>query len=287
MTIRELFEACFDHHWNTERYTKSGWAKEVRGYYTRHIEGPLGDRLATELGPKAVRAWHRAIDQRTSANRSLEVLSRLYTYAEEEELIPLGLNPCRHVKANTEKKRLRFATEEELRKIGEQLEAERAVYPLKVAFCELLALTGARPSSIQRARRSDIVTHGDIGLLRLDGKGTALTGDEDTVVLPAQALKIVQELPLRADGLLIGPIDYKRFWEDVTRNAGVSGLWLRDFRRSAATVGLSAGIPIGIIGELLNHRSSQTTQRYAKLLPLARVAAANSIADKMGKLLRA
>lgn len=285
MTVRELFELCFRDHWNTERYLDSGWAKEVRGYFTRHVATALGGREVLSLGPKAVRDWHRSIPQKTAANRSLEVLSRMYTYAQEEELVPLGFNPCTSIKANVERKRSRFPTEEELSRIGEELERERKVHQVKAAFCELLALTGARPTALQRARRADLVVRGDVGFLTLHGKTTAETGEEDVIVFPPKALKIALALPVRDDGLLIGVVPYKRFWERITRRAGCPGLWLRDFRRGVATVGLSAGISIDTIGELLNHRSSQTTKIYGKLFPAARVHAAESIANRVSQLM--
>lgn len=287
MTIRELFELCFRDHWSVKQYVDSGWAKEVRGYFERFVAKPLGDREIRTLGPKVVRDWHRAIEKKTSANRALEILSRCYTYAQQEELLPVGFNPCVGVKANVERKRQRFATEEELRRIGEELQREEKVHPVKVAYCRLLALTGCRPITLMNARISQLVVHGESAILRLDGKTTSVTGEEDVVVFPPDAFRIVQELPLREDGLLIGRVEYKRFWERITRNAGCPGLWLRDFRRSFATLGLSMGIGIDPIGELLNHRSSQTTLRYAKLLPLARMRAAKTIGDEMGQLLQA
>lgn len=285
MTIRELFERCYTAHWNVERYLNSGWAKEVRGYYVRHIDLPLGEKDILSLGPKAVRTWHRSIPQRTSANRSLEILSRMFTFAQEEELITGDTNPCRGVKAHVERKRQRFASEQELGRIGEELQKEEKIHPVKVAFCRLLALTGARPKSLMQARVDQLATHGDTGLLRLAGKTSAASGEDEVIIFPPEALRIAQELPQREDGLLIGPVEYKRFWERITRKAGCPGLWLRDFRRAFATVGLSSGVGIDVIGKLLNHRSSQTTEIYAKLLPLARLKAANFIAGEMSSLL--
>lgn len=286
MTIREIYERCRAEYWSLERFQKSGWASVVHSLWENVLQPVFGDLEAADVGPKFIKAWHRTLtDTPTQANRALEVLSRLYRFGAEEELIP-AVNPCRLVKGFPERKRSRVPSEDELRRLGKELEKEGAVNRRQVAFCYLLAETGARPRSIARARRDQLAVLADgTGLLVFEGKTTRATGDDESVVIPARLVRMVQALPVRDDDLLLGPVEYKRFWARITRNAGISGLWLRDFRRAFASVGLSAGVGIDPIGELLNHRSSQTTKGYARLLPAARLTAARTISSRMFQLM--
>ncbi len=286
MTVSELYQKCHDNYWSTERFEKSGWAREVRGLWSRHLAATFGHLETAAVGPKMIKAWHTSmVDTPTTANRALEVLSRIYRYGEEEELIPLG-NPCKLVRAYTERKRSRVASEDELRLIGKELQKQKPVHYRKVLFCYLLAETGARPRSIARARRDELTLQRDgTGILRFQGKGSAESGENETVIIPARLVKALQALPVREDGCLIGVVHYRVWWDRITRDAGITGLWIRDFRRAFASVGLSDGIGIDQIGELLNHKTSQTTKTYAKLLPTARLSTAHTIASRMFHLL--
>jgi integrase len=282
MTVAELFAKAWASYWNTKRFVSSGWAADVQCFFKNHINPTLGHRRVEQLGPKAIRKWHRELPSRSVANRSLEVLSRMYRFAEEEELLPMGSNPCRLVRAHQEKKRGRYATESELARIGVELEREKHRSPVKVAFCYLLAFTGARPKSIAEARAEQLEIRPDgTGILRFAGKTSETTGEDELVILPKNAVAALQALPKRRDGLLLGPVAYRRLWGRIRENAGCPDLWARDLRRTFATVGLSEGVGKDIVGRLLNHHSPATTDVYAKLVPVARIAAANKIADRM------
>lgn len=286
MTLDQVFEKVFRKKWDKERYRRSGWAKEVRQYYQRNVSPYFGDKRVTDIGPKAIRHWHGRMEETPiAANRSLEVLSAVLTFAEGEELIPVGSNPCRAVRGFPERKRSRFASPEELQRIGQVLRDRAEKEPLKVAFVNLLALTGARPRSLQRARRDQLDMREEFAILRFHGKTSEKTGEEETLVIPKSAVEPLLALPPRRDGLLLGPVSYRRFWESVCREANCQGLWLRDLRRTFGTVGLSSGVELDKIGEVLNHRSIATTQRYAKLLPSARVDTVREISAKVSALM--
>ena len=286
MIIRDLFAKCYESHWNKPRYVDSGWAQEVKNLYEKNIKAAFGDRDCRELSAKEIRKWHEGMASRpTAANRSLEVLSRIYSFAEEDEIVSLGANPCRLVHAFTEKKRSRYGTEEELKKIGEALREELKAHPREATFCYVVALTGARPKKLAESRWDSIRRESGHGILVFEGKGTADSGEAEVVVLPGIVLKLLESLPKREDRLIFGPIDYRPTWERIREKAGCPDLWLRDLRRTFASVGLSQGVGIDKIGELLNHRSAQTTKTYARLIPGARVVAAHQISRKIAVLL--
>lgn len=284
MTIQILFNRTWRMHWNQERFHKSGWAKEVQGLYDRHLHDAFGHVDALKVKPSDVRVFRQSLAKNpVTANRCLEVLGRIYSFAEEFEILPQGSNPVKLVKSFSERKRKRYATKGEIHEIAKILKRQKTKYPLEVAFIQLLMLTGIRPRGLARARLDQLqITDGGMGLLCFDGKTFESTGIAEAVAIPHEAMReIVSQLPVRADDLLIGDVKYRNFWKRVRAEAKCEDLWVRDWRRTFATVGLSAGINLSIIGELLNHRTTQTTLNYAKLLPAARFAATTAIAAKI------
>lgn len=286
MTIDQIFQDCYQKHWSKSRFVASGHQREVFKLYQNNIREPLGPIAAISMSPKLIREWHEGLESTpTSANRSLEVLSRLFTFAQERELIPWQhANPCQFVKANVERQRERVATEEELQRIGQVLLRRAEKNPRAAAFVILLALTGARPKSVMKLR-CNIVQEGKAMVIKFDGKTSADSGRKETVVIPPLALKILKRLQPRADGLLIGPVRYREFWDGVRKEAGCPDVWARDFRRFFAQVAISNGVTSGAVGEILSQKSAQTVMRYARIMESSRVTVATLVSDKLAKIM--
>jgi integrase len=211
----------------------------------------------------------------------------MYKFAWEQELLDCQ-NPCSRVKSFPERKRKRFATPEEIAKLGQIMERERATHMKQVAFLELMIYTGSRPKAIEDARWSDLEEHRGHMILSVAGKTMAVTGDMDTIVVPPQAVMALRSLGIRKDHSLIFGIKMpRRFWNRIRKEAGCEDLWARDWRRTFASVGLSSKESLDVIGEALNHKSRQTTLRYAKLLDDKKVAAVSRIANELETLLGA
>ena len=286
-TLDQLFDLTMKTHWQKKASPK--WQRDVKNLYDNNLRKRFGGKYLSEISTSSIREWQGLHSQKPYAcNRSLEVLSCIYNKAIEREERPQGSNPCLLVKALPEKKRKRFATPEEIKTILAMLDEAQAKRPAPVAFIYLLIYTGSRPSLIERATWEDLEVFehkGETyGALTLKGKSAHKTGEDDTVILPPKAMEVISSLP-RINGQTICGIGLPRkFWNEIRRAAGCEDLWARDWRRTFATVGLSNGVNIGTIGELLNHKSTQTTAIYAKLLPTSRVEAVAAIAAKIDAL---
>lgn len=286
MTLLELYEKVWEEYWNKERFIKSGHAGEVRSKWNTHLGPRFGSQKLSDIKLLEIREWHKSLAETPyAANRGLEILSRLFSFAEEFEFRSPGSNPCRYVHPYKEKQRRRYATEEEAKKIFQILEREEKKNPISVAHLRLLIYTGSRPRAIERARWEDLqvfyTPEGKYGILTDSGKSTEETGEEETVVFPPQAMAVLETLPkIRGKTLTGSKLPYK-LWSKIRNEAGVPDLWARDFRRLFATVGMSNGVNSGQITELLNHSSAQTTKRYAKLMHGSKVRAAMQIATKL------
>ena len=80
-----------------------------------------------------------------------------------------------------------------------------------------------------------------------------------------------------------GPlVGYRRMWQALLEDAGIEGLRIHDLRHSFASYALSAGHTLGVVGQLLGHRSTQTTSRYAHLITETAQAAVARVSDDLG-----
>lgn len=85
------------------------------------------------------------------ANRSLEIISKMFNLAEMWGLLPHGSNPRKQIKKYPEEKRERFLSPAELRRVGDvlrEMEQEGIELPFSIAAIRLLILTGCRLGEI-------------------------------------------------------------------------------------------------------------------------------------------
>jgi len=77
-----------------------------------------------------------------------------------------------------------------------------------------------------------------------------------------------------------------RAFKEACKRAGITGVRVHDLRHTFASVAAMAGLGLPVIGAVLGHRQSATTQRYAHIAEEAgRVASdqiAGQIASRMG-----
>lgn len=286
MTVKDLFQKFHREYWDCPRYRKSGWEREVLNLFKANIEKRFGSTRISAVSRADVKEWLSQYESVPyTGNRSLEVLNKLYNLAEEDGIVPRGTNPCWKIKAFPERKRERFAAPEELSRLLSILERDATDSPEAVAFIYLILFTGSRPSGLERAMRKDLrreIYEGqERGVLSFEGKGSAESGQSEKVIVPPIALEMLDRLPLRKDGLLLGIKNPRRYWLSVRKELGSPDLWVRDLRRTFATVGMSGGVTKDVIGKLLNHTSTQTTDIYAKLDMSARFEASDRIAARI------
>lgn len=264
MLMNDLWERCEREHYRQE---ESSWNRQARALYKRYIGPAIGRSKVAAVDYAAVSALHVSFRKRaTQGNRVLAVLSKLLALAERWGLRPTGSNPCQHVKRYKEAHRRRYATAAEIAAIGESMQRRAETHPEAVAFLQLMIFTGARPTELLRAPLSileRLERHGQAcGVLRIaQGK----TGARD-VFLPPQAMATLDLLPPKRN-LLVGLAGVpRRMWASIQQEVGCPDLWVRDLRRTFASVALSSGTPLSVVGELLGHKSAQTTKIYGRLI---------------------
>jgi integrase len=293
-TLRELAEIFLAEHVEAKR--KRTTATHYRSLLENVVLPELGSRKAEQVTPSNLAELHAKMRNRPyQANRMLEVVGSLYSFAGKRKILPLGFNPARGIEQYPEKGRERFLSGAELSRLGDAVrEAEAVGLPYEIddtkptakhapkeanrrtqigpyaaAAVRLLILTGARLREILHLKWE----HVDLerGLLLLPDSKTG----KKAIVLNAPALDILANLPRVGTYVIAGETagtneekpraDLNRPWRAIRKRAGLNGLRIHDLRHTHASVGAGLGLGLPIIGKLLGHTQPSTTARYAHL----------------------
>jgi len=279
-----------------------------------HILPAIGNLKVSQIDRPLLMKLH-ASQQETpvAANRCLALVSHIFSIAEKWGVAAVGSNPCRGIDRFAEKQRERYLNEEEFRRLGGALkiaaQGYRAVdwslysteerFPRQtpedwraIAAIRLLLFTGARLNEILTLRWSWIDWR--LAIARLPDSKTG----PKILFLPDAAILLLEELKLRVEReyprsafVLPGDRISTNFqglfyaWQRIRTIADLKDLRIHDLRHVYASTAVSDGDSLYIVGRILGHRRSETTQRYAHLAidPVRRVA--NRTAAKLADLI--
>jgi integrase len=273
---------------------KIGTARGYDNALRLHILPQLGTKRLTKITHADVESLHASMSQRRpQANRTLAVLSAVWSWAARHRHVDAASNPTKGVEKYRESARERYLTKNELLRLSDALTAaETTGLPYSVDESNPKAKHAPKPEN--RRRKFDRHSVAAIRLLTLTGarlreildakwehvdleRGMIFLPDSKTgrkpIYLSAAAAAILSALP-RIDGnpyVIPGEktgqprADLKRPWDAICEAAGLDGVRLHDLRHSFASVGAGASLGLPIIGKLLGHSQPSTTQRYAHL----------------------
>ena len=268
-TVGDLARVYLDEHVAVRCKPKT--ASMYRLIINRHLLPALGKTPALAVDHARVTELHHSLrDTPVMANQVVGTLSRIWNAAENRGLVPEASNPCQLVVKNRERRRERFLSEEEFRRLGRLLaeaETRKGVSVHAVAAIRLLLLTGCRRNEILTMRWDDVDLEArELNLV--DSKTGART-----VPLSPEAVEVLLNIP-RMDGnpyVIPGKIRGKHLrnlndpWNLIRKRAGIEDMRLHDCRHSFASRALALGEGLPMIGRLLGHAQVETTARYAHL----------------------
>jgi integrase len=204
-------------------------------------------------------------------------------------------NPCKGVSRNREDGRERFFSEAEVAAISDALNeyssAERN-NPVNAASARASAdlirfvmMTGCRPGEAKVARWEEVDEQPGFWI-----KPSSHTKQRKVhrLALSPPALELLARMRAeRGDGEWLFPgrivgqhiVQYAPAWDYVRQRAGVPADRCYDLRHTFASIGAAGGLSLQVIGKLLGHTQSRTTQRYAHLADDAMAAAAAKIGN--------
>jgi integrase len=283
-TVEELADRYIEEHLPTK--TTADDRKEDEKVMLREIVKYLGKHTpVASVHAGDVQNMHRRISESIGshgrprpvrANRILAVCSKMFSLT----LIPRAGenkpwrdqaqgNPCRGVKKNHEEGRERFFSQAELAAISDAL----AEYPGVAADCvRLVMLTGCRPAEAMKARWEEFDKESGFWC-----KSSAHTKQrrEHKLPLSPPAIELINRLRKkkhRGEHVFPGDIQGEplktlwHVWHFVRKRTGLGrDARVYDLRHSFASIGAGGGLSLPVIGKLLGHTQSRTTERYAHL----------------------
>lgn len=199
------------------------------------------------------------------ANRTVEVLRRAFNLAIRWKWRPD--NPATGVRRNPEEKRHRYLNKTEIATLAAAL--NRHPERMSAAAIKLLMLTGARKGEVLGATWDMFDLENGIWT-----KPSSHTKQKrlHRVPLSAPALRLLMDIKSGATGPFVFPgeddkalTDIKRTWATVCKDAGIEDCRIHDLRHSFASILVSAGASLPLIGQMLGHTQVTTTARYAHL----------------------
>jgi len=265
---------------------KKTWKKD-RTLLRLRILPRLGDLRLDTIEKRQIEKLHLDVKcERTpaTANRHLSLIKRMFNLAIEWGY--LDANPAGSVKAFKENnQRTAWLNAEQ---IG-RLFAVCSDYPDPYAgtLFPLLLLTGARKGEALQARWQNIDLDRGIWLIP-----EAKSGHGRHIPLSAQAIALLRNLPKQAENpyVFCGQkksqclVNVAKPWERIKVAADLpEDFRPHDLRHTFASWGVSNGIDLYQIQQLLGHSTPQMTQRYAHLDEGGIKASVNQISEKMGE----
>jgi integrase len=311
-TFREFAERYLREE--AEAKLKPGTITNYRICVRKHAVPEIGSIKLNRISTADISRIHSKVGQTRpmTANRIVECISSIFRYAATCNLVPVGHNPTKGIRAFRESRRERFLNSDELARLGSTIrEAETVGIPYDVDETKPTSKHAPKPEN--RRIKIDAYTAAALRLLILTGarlreilylkweyvdfqRGLLLLPDSKTgrkaIVLNAPALAVLHSIDRKGQYVIFSEqkdkprADLNRPWRTISARAKLQGVRIHDLRHTHASVGAGAGLSLPIIGKLLGHTQASTTQRYAHLdsdpLQKASNEIGHSIALQMG-----
>jgi integrase len=270
-TVADLAEAYLEEHAKPE---KRSWKKD-ESYLKRTVIPELGTMKVADVTRAHVRTLFNAKKKTTpiAANRTLEVLRKMFNWAIENDRAPLIANPCSRIQKAEERSRERVLSPDEIRRFWRTLEEE----PVKIRrYFRLLLLTGQRELELLQANWEEFDLEST--WWTIPGSRTK-NGLAHRVYLPEPTLAMLKAIrgedpegiylfPQRGAGAPATRSMLQKPWEGkgdkpgIARRADLRGVVVHDLRRTAASGMASMGFSRLTVGRILNHLERGVTKIY-------------------------
>ena len=265
-----------DQHTIMHKLVAPDWGKKLVTEITKaDVEKLLTKIAAGRARPSKAKPNNRARKLQgpkptpVRANRVGEVLRKMFTLA-----IGWGMradNPASGFRRRIENERERFLTPEEIGRLAKALDAAKD--QRAAGIIRLCMLTGARSGEVRQARFEQFNL--DLGSWSKPAATTKqrkihripISGDVAAIVRQ-RSLLVPRGNPWLFPGDTPGqPVkEIRRFWIGIQTEAKLPDVRIHDLRHTFASLLVSGGASLEMIGKLLGHTQMQTTQRYAHLM---------------------
>ena len=280
-TVRDLF-----HRYERDflpRLAKTG-QRDARRYFKVWIIPHIGSKNVTDVTFADCELIHRRASEKTptTANRVLATLRRCLNLAVRWGWIKR--NPAIGIELNSENQRDRFLNSVEIDRLLKALDehprrdSADAIKMMLFTGCRRSEALSARweqfdagfkvwtkPASNTKQRRRHRVPLSKAVAILLKKRQSQLSESESPFVFPSRTGTALKEV--------------RRTWARVLKEAGIEGFRLHDLRHTFASLAVSKGNSLPVIGALLGHTQTQTTARYAHLYDAPLLEAAEQVSQ--------
>ena len=240
-------------------------------YIEKEIKPRLGHKNLSEIRSKDIVKIHSAmVGSPVKANRLLALLSKMFNLAEEWEYRDTNTNPTQHIRKYKETPRERFLTQDEMANLELTLsdaETEHLVSSSVIHALRVLLMTGARLQEVLTMKWEYIdFENGKIHLP--DSKS-----GKKTIWLSDRAKGYIDAIPHKRGNPYVFPgqrtgsrlVNLQKPWRKLRAIAGLDDVRIHDLRHTYASLAVSQNLSLPIVGKLLGHKSTKSTERYAHL----------------------
>lgn len=264
---------------------------EYRRAFVKHINPSIGHIKVRDVTHGDVERLHHVMrTMGPTANRSVAALSKFFSWAIRCGYRPDRNNPCKGLEKYKEQARERYLAPAEISAVGEAIRAcehANVITPWHAGLFRCLMLTGMRRDELRTLEWRWVDLERKVFTLP-DSK----TGRRDIpIAAPVQqilsALPRIEGNPFVFCGARPGQpiINIAKAWKRVLKAAGIAHARPHDLRHTAASIGVAAGASLLLIGGVLGHKNSKTTERYSHLSDDPVRATTEAIAERVAKAL--
>lgn len=292
-TIGDLCDRYITDHLPDKRASS---ARDDKAMIKNIIRPKLGAEKVAAIDNDQISKLHRGLsDTPYRANRVLALLSKMFALSIKWKM--RADNPARDIKKFPEQRRERFLSSTEIKALVVALDDYSDQSASNII--RLLLLTGARSGEVRGASWSQFDL--DKGVW-VKPAATTKQNKLHRVPLSTGAITLLKSIhgsaprdddaKLKSAFLFPGPIsgqpigEIKNEWQEIATKAGI---WapgdankhcrMHDLRHTYASLLVSAGLSLPIIGQLLGHTQVATTARYTHLFDDPLRKATNIVSD--------
>ncbi len=304
ITVSELCDIYLDEGCS---HKKASTIATDGGRIERHIRPLIGRyRVRTFTKRATERFMQDIIDGKTAGNiktksrgvarvrggagaaaRTTGLLGGIFAFAVNREL--RVDNPVHGVVRPKDQRRERFLSNAEFQRLGLVLNSpdKLNINPTAISAIQLLLLTGCRKSEILKLKWSEVDREG--GMLFLsDTKSGARR-----VFLSDAALNVIARQKQISCNAYVFPASTRvghftalwKAWDRIRTAADIKDVHIHDLRHTFASVLAANGKSLFVIGQLLGHKDTRTTQIYAHLTDELQKEAVQGVGEILAKSL--
>ncbi|WP_421998059.1 tyrosine-type recombinase/integrase [Roseovarius confluentis] len=264
-TLKKLWECYKADHLPK---VSAKYAKDQKSAWEAHVLPALGNRKLSTLVSHDIDVLHRKISKTAPvlANRTIASVRKALEYAIRRDW--LSKNVAKATSLNREEGRHRYLSDDELTRFIaalDRMENQKAANAVR-----LLLLTGARRSEVFGARWEEFDLE---RALWTKPSARVKTRKKQVTPISQQVVELLSGMKSEGASEYLFPSrkgmpiqDIKRPWAWLMQETDLSGFRIHDLRHNHASILVSQGHSLELIGRLLGHTQASTTKRYAEVM---------------------